>query len=81
MNFRLQERRKKKKVKKDKEDSISTAIRLKTHPKCNVRKRSPGTRITSNEVTKLSQDVASNLYHVLMTSWSLQSLWKLKKKK
>ena len=34
----------------------------------------PGAWVTSNEVTKLSQNVASNFHHVLMTGRGLQGL-------
>lgn len=34
----------------------------------------PGPRVTSNQVSKLSQYVASNLHHVLMTGGGLQGL-------
>ena len=38
-------------------------------------RRLPGSSITSYEVAKLSQDIASHFHHILMTGWSLQCLY------
>lgn len=39
-----------------------------------IEKHTPGTWVTSNEIAKLSQNIASDLYHVFMAGRGLQGL-------